>query len=364
LAPGILEALYQQYPQSTILQIVRDPQEWYETLSFDIREKWDDMCNENHPGVSFPGNTSTKQEWIQFYQSYIDQLRDFVKQHSSLNYIEIPLQTNIETANLLQERLGIKPDCWVNSFTESKQQHEQNQQLQVSSPPSTIPRPSDITYPILLVSLSKSGTTTTHDYFTCGMGGGASIHQWTKNHTTKSTTLIGKCMEYNIQHDRPLLEECSYYRVWTDIQYVLRNGGPGGKKDWSRAKCFFPQFLSNGGLQNFYKYYPNATIMNTVRNATSWIRSANRWDQIQERWAAGAECHGFPPTNSSEGVWVEFYNNQNEQIRQFAKEHPSLTYVEVSLELKETSSILQEIFGFPEACWGHSNVNTGIKTAG
>jgi hypothetical protein len=354
LAPGVLEALYQNYSQATILQITRHPGQWYETLSFDIREKWNDMCNENHPGVTFPARTSSKDQWIQFYNYYIQHIRDFAGAHPSMNYIEINLDSK-DAGDVLQARLDIDKDCWTNSY--GPRIPNATQQEQESDALAMPPRPADITYPALLVSMSKSGTTTTHDYFQCGLGGGASIHQWTKNHTTKQTILVGKCMEYNIQNNRPLLYDCSYYRVWTDIQYVLRNGGRGNA--WSQAKCFFPQFVQNGGLQSFYQSYPHGTIMNTIRNATSWFRSANRWNQIQERWAGGADCHGFPPPNSSEETWVEFYNHQNDQVRQFARDHPSLTYVEVSLESEDTPRILEDIFGFPEYCWGHSNVNQG-----
>jgi hypothetical protein len=55
-----------------------------------------------------------------------------------------------------------------------------------------------------------------------------------------------------------------------------------------------------------------------------------------------------------------FYNWHTEHVRKFAKAHPSMTYIEVSLESSDTAQQLEEAIGIPAHCWGHANKNTRI----
>ncbi|CAB9498337.1 expressed unknown protein [Seminavis robusta] len=364
MTPGFLELLFQQYRHATILQVIRDPIDWYESLSFDIKERWRDLCQANHPLISFPTTNASRNEWTRFYHWHVTHIRQFAKQHPSWRYLEISLDGHRHdeeetvmnsTSQFLHHHLGVDPQCWEQSHHQNKHSNVDNTDGKANTP-----LPPDITYPVLVTALSKSGTTTIHDYFTCGLGGGTSIHTRTKNQTSKRPVFIGKCMEYNILHQRPLLQECSYYKVWSDIQYLFR---PKGSDDWSQAHCFLPTL--GGGLEAFHDSFPRGTILHVTRNATHWIQSANRWQQLQERWAMACRDHQHhhsglfvPPSRSPFAIWQDFYHNHTEWIRQFAREHPSLTYVEISLEDSVgTPKILNQVFGIPTFCWGHSNKN-------
>jgi len=338
-----LEILASSYPNATILQVKRNPQEWYKTLSYDSIQRWRDLCQSSHPSVTFPYFNSGQEEWFEFYNQYLERIQTFIRRHPGLLYVEISLDQARESALTLQKHLGVDPQCWYDS---------------ISRPDVVPPRPNDITYPLLVTALSKSGTTTVHDYFTCGLGGGTSIHTWTKNRTTKEPLWIGACMEHNLKMNRPLLEDCSYYKVWSDIQYLDKEKG----SSWSLGRCFVPSFEQNGGLQAFARDYPYGTLLHVVRNATAWSQSAHCYNNLANRWSRAKDCSGFPPPNSKEEAWVNFYQQHTAWVRRFAKEHSTLTYIEIQLEDPQTPVILEQAFGIPTYCWGHSNENRKIAT--
>jgi hypothetical protein len=49
------------------------------------------------------------------------------------------------------------------------------------------------------------------------------------------------------------------------------------------------------------------------------------------------------------------YEWQVAYVRKFAKDHPSITYIEIQLEDPEAGYILEDYIGIPAKCWGHSN---------
>ena len=62
--------------------------------------------------------------------------------------------------------------------------------------------------------------------------------------------------------------------------------------------------------------------------------------------------------NATEDQWISFYNNHTQHVRDFARNHPTMAYVEFSLEnQEEAQQALQEHFGFSDSCWGHKNNN-------
>ena len=125
--------------------------------------------------------------------------------------------------------------------------------------------------------------------------------------------------------------------------------------------CYYPQ-LHRDGLERFYKSYPYGTILNTIRNSQSWADSAFRWHGLTNRWVRGG-CEGFPTeVNLPSSQWEAWYESVQDTIRQFAKEHPTLTYIELPLS-NQTGAMLHDVFGFPRHCWGHANVNTNNPAA-
>ena len=49
--------------------------------------------------------------------------------------------------------------------------------------------------------------------------------------------------------------------------------------------------------------------------------------------------------------WLDFYDWHNDMVRQFAKDHPSLTYIEVKLEDDNLGKVMEEKLGVTAECW-------------
>lgn len=185
-------------------------------------------------------------------------------------------------------------------------------------------------------------------FFQCGLGYGQAGHHWGYNETTEKMFKLGKCMQGNMQTNRSLFEDCGDFQVWTDIGYLEdRTKANRGKK----LDCFFPTM--HGGLEAFYQSHPTGTILNVVRDPDQWYESAIGWRKLPERMSKS--CAGFPPPRSEAPVWREFYLWHTQHVRDFAAEHPSLTYLEVSLEADDTGKILAQHTGIPQVCWGDCN---------
>jgi len=225
-----------------------------------------------------------------------------------------------------------------------------------------------VSAPVFVLSLSKSGTTSMHKYFQCGLGPSSSIH-WLDNRGK----LVGPCLARNNMLGRPLLENCGNYTVWTDMNAIWRREEVASiTKKRKKFECFFAGIHA---LDNIATNYPNATIVLTTRDAVKWADSAGSWHCwggngkgcLRDRMANF--CDGFPNSTilrsdsadavpAADRIWSDFYDSYVNAIRGFAKDHPSLNYIETSLEAETnvTALILEDATGIPGSCWGHANM--------
>lgn len=202
--------------------------------------------------------------------------------------------------------------------------------------------PLKISFPVFVASLPKSGTTSMWQYFNCG--GHPASHQYVKT-SWNETQLTGLCVYKNLQNDRPPFEGCGTTDVFSDTGYAKYDNKEG-------PLCYYP---SMDALEEIYRHYPNVTFIHVERNATSWAKSMMNWGDgsLLVRWSL-CQMRNLPqykePTTVKD---VEaFYNWHNNRIRQFAKEHPSLHYIEVDLESSDTGKLLEGQIGIPASCWG------------
>jgi hypothetical protein len=198
--------------------------------------------------------------------------------------------------------------------------------------------PKQLNLPIFLASLPKSGTTTTAAYFFCG--GYRAAHFWSRV-KGKGTFMVGECMQRNIAQGQPPFQECGEYQAWTDTGYA------------SEDSCYFP---SIDGLDAIYQAYPNSTLMLVVRDTKSWFKSFSTWGKdLYDRWKR-CNATNMPSRLYSKATklndFEKFYEWHQDMVRTFARNHPSLTYVEVKLESPETPKILEDAFGIRKNCWG------------
>ncbi|CAB9513884.1 expressed unknown protein [Seminavis robusta] len=323
---NVVDKLLTAYPNATVINVIRDPSDWYETLSSEERERWFRWCNLKASRFPFPEPNAPKEEWTRFYVTVNSSLRKHMRHmYPHVKFLEIDLEVNTRgTAGMLNEHLGIPETCWMDHAVRKDR------------------RPRDIRYPVFVAALPKSATSTAQSYLNCGMGAFEGVHQWTQREGTTKDVTIGECMQDNIKNNRSIVEGCGDHKHWSDMGVLRKNN------------CFYPSI--HGGLEAIYQAHPFGTIMNTVRDAKSWYKSAKRWEGLLLRWSTF--CEGFPPVGSRKQEWMSFYNQHNQKIRDFAKAHPTMTYVEIHVDNKtETNEILSENFGFPSRCWGHENSN-------
>ncbi|CAB9503054.1 expressed unknown protein [Seminavis robusta] len=328
LQPETLRKIFKAHPNATIIQALANPVRWYKSLSIDVKKRWPRFCNENHD-IKFPEASESEADWVKFYYDHTNMLREIVKEYPSLTYIEVDLTRPQKTADMLQASLGIPATCWLEAAKGNQS------------------RPSSVNTPILVASLPKSATSTTHDYLNCGLGNLQGAHQWTRNETSNVPMQVGRCIEENLRLKRPIFYDCGDNLHYSDIGIV------------EPSHCFYPTM--EGGLDAMYEAYPYGTIMNVVRDGRAWYRSAQKHYNLLGRWSSF--CPNFPVQGSTEEEWLDFYQFHTHTVRNFAKRHPTMTYVEIKLESNETANILRETFGFDDSCWGHANRNKEVSSS-
>ena len=233
---------------------------------------------------------------------------------------------------------------------------------------------SKVSYPIFVPSLPKSGTTSIWKYFKCGYQ--AACHNWIQGSVPGAkSSLLGKCMEQNIQKAVPPFQNCGPYDVYTDsgvrdgkqclffCHFCFRRVCRTIVRLWSEScsntcctivlsflftgahvltpmiflknnqylnydhdigeQCFYP---SIDGLDAIYESYPTITFVNVVRNTEAWYNSIRNWSQAS-LFVRLRLCNatGFPDGQSTKKDIMKMYDNFNNMIRQFVKDRPSIT---------------------------------------
>jgi hypothetical protein len=197
-----------------------------------------------------------------------------------------------------------------------------------------------VPYPIFVLNLPKSGTTTLWQYFACGLGPDKAIHWWTNDNKR-----IGPCVDHNIALNQKPLHRCGNYDVWIDFGYT------------SPSRCFFPAVQ---GLEPLYKSYPRATFLWIPRDTESWYQSASGWGPMLHKWASVCRSDFFPNHTKEQTLgsadFQQFYQGTHARIRQFAQDHPTMSYVEppvnMTLSSPELGAWLEETIGISASCWG------------
>jgi hypothetical protein len=194
-----------------------------------------------------------------------------------------------------------------------------------------------VPFPIFVASLPKSGTTSIARYFYCGKIWTA--HTFVNTQDGKQLRL-GECFQQNMDRGKPPLDNCGRYHVYSDAGFIRGD------------RCFYP---SVHGLQAFYDAYPTATILLVKRDSKAWLNSIKKWKggALLKKWAG--TCDQFPAKKATDDEMEQFYEWHAANIRTFADDHPSLTYVEFNLESTGVDQQLQETIGVNASCWGHHN---------
>lgn len=205
-----------------------------------------------------------------------------------------------------------------------------------------------IEYPVFVTSLYKSGTTSVHRYFKCG--GINSAHKVLPQSGRSGRKFYVQRVHRNIIKGKD------------PFGFLQENYGALVYAD-NDDSCFHPSV--SGGLELFYKHHPNATLISSVRSTDNWFDSVLRYNFTSgySLIANLLECPRFihtpeiPQRNMTVQDVKDFYEYQIEYVRNFAKNHPSMTYIEISLEDDQSiaAATLEAHTGIDASCWGQYN---------
>lgn len=244
--------------------------------------------------------------------------------------------------------------------------------------------------PILVVGMPKAGTSSLFGFFHCA---GLYSQHWycceeqKDPQKARSKQTMADCITYNIVQNLPLLDGCGDYDVITEMNGPRRirrrgtivksassfsqqvphgnttsgvTGTPHLLEDegvftddsvvqWSHpgARIFLPQRFH---LHVFHRDYPNATLILNTRPADEWAHSV--------RYAGGMLAKQFANEYQAQGKLSQFPHGKHavteflirileehtQYIREFCRDHPSHTCIEVDIRNNQTGQILANAF--------------------
>ncbi|CAB9513433.1 expressed unknown protein [Seminavis robusta] len=296
------------------------------------------------------GDVQTKQPQVQPQDKQVKKEKSVKAREKKNRQKDKKLQNQEKTKTKTKEKA--KPeqeDRWAQQRQNGwKQRDPYIQKEGEIIPPTTFSKKQElkVPFPIFVLNLPKSGTTTLWQYFECGLGPDRAVHWWTKGKN------IGPCVHYNIQqqNNQLPLHRCGNFDVWLDFGYT------------TPTECFFPAVQ---GLKPLYQSYPNATFLLIRRETDSWYNSAKKWGNAKkwgkmfDRWKQTCRNDFFPNKDVNATIQTEdfrqFYDDTTQRIRQFAKKHPGMRYLEpknLTLSSPELGDWLQENIGIESSCWG------------
>lgn len=186
---------------------------------------------------------------------------------------------------------------------------------------------------VFVVGLPKTGTTSLHEFFKCG---GLSSAHWKCGGDTR----CGECIEANVRHKRPPLQDCGNFDVYAQMD-VDADGN---------HSCYFPQI---DALHLLYKHYPRATYILNTRPFDHWNRSIHRWHGMYHRLRY--KCH-WPFVEANHTNFFRQLHRQTQQfVKSFQREHPDMRLLNIDIESNETGTILRSEFGMDKDCWTQKN---------
>ncbi|GAX28882.1 hypothetical protein FisN_20Lh185 [Fistulifera solaris] len=115
-----LDAIYQAYPNATILLTVRDSLAWTRSVI-----RWGKLFQRLRTCLNLWPNQPQKspldvEDLRNFYWWQIQHVRDFAAAHPSMTFLEVGLEDSA-TASILEEKIGIPASCWGKHNENDKQ---------------------------------------------------------------------------------------------------------------------------------------------------------------------------------------------------------------------------------------------------
>lgn len=193
---------------------------------------------------------------------------------------------------------------------------------------------------IINVGLAKVGTTSLF----------VSLAQVPNRNATHFTCLndgiCGACIIEALKDGRPPLTSCANTWAYAQMEIVNPN------------VCYFPQVSS---LEELYEENPTATFILPFRPVEDWINSLNKFYDFRHviEMSCAFPEYDFPLGAAKEDSELErVYCEHVKHVRQFVKDHPSLSLLEYHIYDDTVGSYLEKyIPDFDPSYWGQYNIN-------
>ena len=191
--------------------------------------------------------------------------------------------------------------------------------------------------------------------------------------------VCGECVARNLhQHPRRNpLHGCDGADAVTELNWFT-TPQKASKYGMDPHGCYLPE-TDPIFLESLHRHYPNATLILNRRDPAAWLSSVNRWNGSKHTcivagggrspcWPTGLRGHltackirGLPSgVGSSDHEILTFYNQHTQNIRAFARSHPSLTLVEVEIDVPGAADKLAAATGIRKQCWGEAKNRNAV----
>eukprot|EP00566_Odontella_aurita_P017784 CAMPEP_0113593292 /NCGR_PEP_ID=MMETSP0015_2-20120614/38354_1 /TAXON_ID=2838 /ORGANISM="Odontella" /LENGTH=260 /DNA_ID=CAMNT_0000499989 /DNA_START=1 /DNA_END=783 /DNA_ORIENTATION=+ /assembly_acc=CAM_ASM_000160 len=205
----------------------------------------------------------------------------------------------------------------------------------------------NVSLPILVMGMPKTGTTTISHFFECP--GRYNVSHFFCRPGKMAESKCGVRVKDNIDKGRSPLQGIENFDVYAQLDaWALRKNK---KIDY---KCYLPQVEA---LEQIHAHYPKATLLLNTRRVENWIRSLDSYNGGRMRnQMESCDIPGLPA-----GIGIQdsdlktFYLDHIERIRAFARAHPSHSFLEVDIESSDAGMMMEDAFGIDHSCWGHKN---------
>jgi hypothetical protein len=121
----------------------------------------------------------------------------------------------------------------------------------------------------------------------------------------------------------------------------------------SIAGLFLPQRFQ---LDHLHEYAPNSTFILNLRPSADWVRSVSNWFGLGGRFLTRFHIDHNKVERRLQ-VLEDIYNNHSNFIREFVRQHPSHTLIEVNITSVDAGRVMADAFGLDESCWAQHNKN-------
>jgi len=167
----------------------------------------------------------------------------------------------------------------------------------------------------------------------------------------------------NLGQNKTMLDGCGHYQVCAQLDGERTTRGSGVQQDDGTLKkigrgLFLPQHFL---LEQLHREHRNAMYVLPLRDAEVWAGSVVRWFNLKGMFANeyfnnNATTHKTSTKAHIMMPWLmKIYNEHTEYVRQFVKDNPEHTLVEVDITDPNAGQIMGDAFGLDAGCWGHHN---------